>query len=218
MQNQIGNPAHYVPPPPNYLAENLDKLEKYIHAKHRYDPLVEAFLVHYQFEAIHPFRDGNGRVGRLLLSILIEDWCNLSDQWLYMSAYFDKHREEYIDRLLKVSTNNEWRGWIEFCLLGVVEQANDTERRYERLLQLDNKYKERVEQIKGSYRLRSITDSLFELPVVRVTSIRDKYKVSYPTARRDIDKLVEAGILSEIPDMPTVAFFAPEVIKITYEE
>ena len=101
LQNMIGTPPRYVPPPANELPNALDDLEKYIHKDHKIDVLVNAFLVHYQFEAIHPFRDGNGRVGRLLLSILIETWCDHNYPWLYMSAYFNANRREYIDRLLR---------------------------------------------------------------------------------------------------------------------
>jgi Fic family protein len=128
-QNQIGHPARFVPPPPNYLPECLDNFEKYLHQESPYDPLVNAFIAHYQFEAIHPFQDGNGRVGRLLLAIVIKEWCALSDPWLYMSAFFDENRDEYIDRLFRISTEGDWEGWIEFCLRGVVFQARDTENR-----------------------------------------------------------------------------------------
>src|SRR6266699_45925 len=97
IQNQIGWPARYVPPPPQNLDETLDAFEKYLHSTDAFDPLVKAFLVHYQFEAIHPFRDGNGRVGRLLLSLTIAEWCKLSSQWLYMSAFFEKRKKEAMD-------------------------------------------------------------------------------------------------------------------------
>src|SRR5580658_6904232 len=83
IQNQIGYPARFVPPPPQLLLEVLDAFERYMHSVDSFDPLVRAFLTHYQFETIHPFRDGNGRVGRLLLSITVSEWCGLSDQWLY---------------------------------------------------------------------------------------------------------------------------------------
>lgn len=107
---QIGRPARFIPPPASYLAELLDSYERYLHQDKQYDPLVEAFLAHYQFEAIHPFFDGNGRVGRLLLAITIAEWCQLSDQWLYMSAFFDNHEDEYIDRLFRISTAGDWKG------------------------------------------------------------------------------------------------------------
>ena len=95
VQNQIGSPASYVPPPINHLNGCLDAFEKYFHSEHRFDPFVESFMVHCQFEAIHPFGDGNGRVGRPLLALTITEWCKLSNQWLYMSAYFERNKDLY---------------------------------------------------------------------------------------------------------------------------
>src|SRR5262249_31247785 len=141
VQNQIGRPARYVPPPLNYLDEALDAFEKYLHTEHSFDPLVESFIVHYQFEAIHPFRDGNGRVGRLLLAIAIAEWCKLSNQWLYMSAYFDRNKDRYLELLLRVSSHGDWESWIEFCLIGVEEEARDTQLRCDRLLSLHRRYR-----------------------------------------------------------------------------
>ena len=139
IQNQIGIPARFVPPPPQHLHETLDQFEKYLHAQDDFDCLVRAFLVHYQFETIHPFRDGNGRVGRLLLSWTIAEWCQLSSQWLYMSAFFEKRKKEYMDRLFNVSTRGDWEGWIRFCLEGVVAQSVDAEKRCDRLLKLQRR-------------------------------------------------------------------------------
>ena len=122
IQNQIGRPAR-LSPPPQTLADVLNQLEAYLHADHSpFDPLVRAFLVHYQFEAIHPFCDGNGRVGGFF-SIMIPEWCGLSSQWLYMSAFFEKHKKDYMDLLLGVSTHGAWELWITFCLEGVISQA-----------------------------------------------------------------------------------------------
>ncbi len=217
-QVQIGRPPRFVPPPPLYLQEELDNLEQIARRPERmYDSLVDAFVMHYQFEVIHPFEDGNGRVGRLLLALMITDWCELSNQWLYMSAYFDANKDEYMERLLRVSTHNDWRGWIQFCLLGVVEQAKDTERRCDRLVQLSGSFRERVKALAGSWRLQSIVDHLFLVPAVRIPSLAEQHIVSYPTAKADIDKLISAGILQEIPDSSPKTYFAPEILVITYE-
>ena len=216
-QVQIGRPPRFVPPPPFYLQEQLDNFEEIAREEKRmYGPLVDAFITHYQFEAIHPFEDGNGRIGRLLLSLMITKWCELSDQWLYMSEYFDKNKDEYLERLLKVSTQNDWGGWIRFCLKGVIEQAKDTERRCTSLVELSIAYNERVRALGGSWRLRSIVDRLFILPVVQAPLLAIEHQVSYPTASADIKKLVSAGILEEIPDVTVKTYFAPEVIQITY--
>jgi Fic family protein len=217
LQVHLGQPPRFVPPPPHLLMSQLDALEKYFHQPKQFDPLVEAFLVHYQFEAIHPFRDGNGRVGRLLLSIMIAEWCGLSNQWLHMSSYFDDHRDEYIDKLFHVSTHARWQEWIEFCLHGVVLQANDTERRCDRLLQLSQTYKEKLKSIRGSSRLNLIVDELFNVPIVQVAQIARRYEVTYPTARADVDKLLAAGILIEFHDARQKTYYNPEIIQVIYD-
>jgi len=217
-QVQIGRPPRFVPPPPFYLPQLLDNFEQVARRQDRmYDPLVDAFVMHYQFEAIHPFEDGNGRVGRLLLALMITNWCELTNQWLYMSAYFDANKDEYMKRLLRVSTHNDWYDWIRFCLLGVVEQAKDTEHRCDRLVQLSASFRERVNTLAGSWRLQSIVNHLFLIPVVRIPSLAERHNVSYPTAKADIDKLISAGILQEIPDSSPKTYFAPEILEITYE-
>ena len=217
-QNQVGRPARYVPPPPQYLEPLLDNLEKYLHEERQFDPLVYAFIVHYQFEAIHPFSDGNGRVGRLLLSILVAEWCGLSSQWLYMSAYFDRNKDDYIDRLFAVSANGEWEAWIEFCLRGAIEQAKDTERRCERLHDLNHDFHQRVQSLRGSYRLSTTIDELFDVPVVRVSHLAERHRVHYNTAKSDLDKLTAVGILEPLEGMRTKTFFCPKIFDITYED
>jgi Fic family protein len=145
MQNQIGIPARFVPPPVERLNEALDAFEKYLHASDGFDPLVKSFLTHYQFETIHPFGDGNGRVGRLLLSLTIAEWCKLSSQWLYMSPFFEKRKTEYMDLMLGVSTHGNWEAWLKYCLEGVVSQAMDTEKRCDKLLALHRDFHKRSE-------------------------------------------------------------------------
>lgn len=215
-QNAIGIPPRFVPPPPDKLADCLDAFEKYIHANHRLDPLVEAFLLHYQFEAIHPFRDGNGRVGRLLLGLMIEEWCELSHQWLYMSAFFEKHRDEYIDRLYNVSAKGEWQPWVEFCLSGVVEQAEDTENRCERLLSLSRTFHSRIQT--GSHRLHAIVEDLFNNPVVRIPPLAERHEVAYNTAKSDIETLVAAEILVELKQATQRTFLAPYILNVIYAD
>ncbi len=215
-QNQIGRPARFVPPPPQHLPGLLDSFEKYLHAERRYDPLVEAFLAHYQFEAIHPFMDGNGRVGRLLLSLTVEDWCGLSNQWLYMSAYFDRNKDEYIDRLFRVSTHGAWSDWIAFCLAGVIEQSLDTLRRCDRLITAHRRFHDVISEAGGSVRLSSIVDDLFVQPVLAVTTVRDKFGVTYPTARSDLKSLETLGLVTLVPEAEKITYYAPEIFAIVY--
>ena len=215
IQNQIGLPARYVPPPPEYLSETLNAFESYMHSPDDFDPLVRAFLAHYQFEAIHPFRDGNGRVGRLLLSFMIAEWCKLSSQWLYMSAFFEKRKTDYIDLLLNVSTRGDWEAWARFCLEGVLAQSIDTEKRCERLLELHRDFHARLRS--GRVRLSNLVDRLFKSPVIGVTQYSKEVKVTYPTARSDLRKLAELGILEDL-NMDPISYYCPSIYGITFED
>lgn len=216
LQNTIGNPPHYVPPPSNYLDDALRNFEGYLHSNVDYDPLVKAFITHYQFEAIHPFRDGNGRIGRLLMAILIEEWCELSDQWLYMSSYFEKNRSDYIDLLLRISTHNDWESWIRFCLKGVIEVSNETEKRCSELIALEEEYKNRIEQ--GSYRLSVLVERLFQGPATTIPMVARLFDTSYHTAKRDVEKLMEVGILNEIRNQRPKVYYAKEIFDVTYRD
>jgi len=216
IQNQIGWPARYVPPPPQNLDETLDAFEKYLHSTDAFDPLVKAFLVHYQFEAIHPFRDGNGRVGRLLLSLTIAEWCKLSSQWLYMSAFFEKRKKEYMDLLLNVSTQGGWEAWIRFCLEGVVLQSVDAEKRCDRLLKLHHDFHDRIKG--GSVRLSKLVDGLFSSPVITVNQYKTHFGVSYPTARLDLKKLEQMGIVQQLEGMDLITYYCMPIYRITYED
>jgi Fic family protein len=216
IPNQIGNPARFVPPPPQNLDETLDSFETYLHSDDGFDPLVRAFLAHYQFEAIHPFRDGNGRVGRLLLSVMIAEWCGLSSQWLYMSPFFEKRRREYMDLLLGVSTRGEWEPWIRFCLEGVVVQSVDAEKRCDKLLTLHREFHARIKG--GSVRLSKLVDDLFSRPVITVSQYKSHFGVSYPTARSDLKKLEGMGIVHPLPGLDVITYYCNPIYTITYED
>jgi Fic family protein len=216
IQNQIGWPARFVPPPPEYLDETLNAFEQYLHTEDVFDPLVKCFIAHYQFETIHPFRDGNGRVGRLLLSLTIAEWCSLSSQWLYMSAFFEKRKREYMDLLLGVSTQGAWEPWIRFCLEGVVAQSIDTEKRCDKLLHLHRLFHDRIKG--GSIRLAKLVDSLFESPVITVNQYKNMFHVTYPTARSDLKKLQALGIIWELERMNQITYYCPPIYRVTYED
>jgi Fic family protein len=216
IQNQIGFPARFVPPPPTELPNALDALEKYLHADSDFDPLVRAFLTHYQFEVIHPFRDGNGRVGRLLLSLAIAEWCGLSSQWLYMSPFFEKRKKEYMDLLFNVSAQGSWEAWIRFCLEGVVLQSIDAERRCDKLLKLQNEFRKTIKG--GSVRLSQLIDDLFFRPIITVSQYKTRFGVTYPTARLDLKKLEQAGIVQPLEGLDTITYYSSAIYRITYED
>lgn len=200
-QNFIGSPtgadATYVPPPVPQMQELLDDLEKFLHEA-ALRPLVQAAIVHYQFEAIHPFGDGNGRVGRLLIPLFLRDRGLLPQPLLYLSAYFERSRSEYYENLLRVSTHGDWDGWIRYFLVGVSTQALEAIDLADQLLGLHNRYREELQARHVTANVLALIDALFENPLVYTKRAETKLGVSAPTARATIKTLEEHGILREI--------------------
>lgn len=175
-------------------------------------------LAHYQIETIHPFIDGNGRVGRMLLTIMIQRRCALTKPWLYLSDYFARHRTEYVDSLFNVSASGAWSPWIEFCLRGVVDVTESTINRCEELRRLREEYMNRVTANGGSIRLHDIVERLFTSPFIRVADLTRQMEVSYPTAKSDVDRLIEAGILADLPGMTARTVYSPEIYRVAYAD
>lgn len=203
-QNWIGPPgcllndATYVPPPLEEMRACLDALEHFLHAEQDIPPLVQLALIHYQFEAIHPFLDGNGRVGRLIIVMLLCLWDLLSQPLLYLSAYFEANRQTYYELLLSVSQRGTWKEWVEFFLRGVESQARDAVRRSHRLHDLRRAYRTRFQTTQSSARLLQVVDLLFGSPILTVNRVKEAIGVSFPSANRYIGQLEEAGIVDEI--------------------
>ncbi len=204
-QNWIGpagstlETAPYVPPPVDEMTEALHDLERYAHASSDLPPIVRVGLIHYQFEAIHPFLDGNGRVGRLLIILLLCQWDLLPQPILYLSNYFEKYRSEYYARLLEVSQRGRWEEWLSFFLTGVRDQSRDAAIRFRALHSLREKYYQAFEGYSKSARLQSLVDFLFEHPIVTIRLVQEGLSLAdYKTAQRYIVKLQDAGILNEI--------------------
>jgi len=151
--------------------------------------LVRLGLIHYQFEAIHPFLDGNGRIGRLLIVLLLCMWDLLPEPLLYLSVYFEARRQEYYDRLLAVSQRGEWEEWLIFFLHGVESQASDAAPRAQRLLDLRDVYRERVQSETGAARLLQVEDLLFDSPVLTIPRVVEVLGIYYQQASRYVDRL-----------------------------
>lgn len=219
-QVQIGADARFMPPPPYLLADCLDSLQESLETGVAVeDPLIFAFMVHYQFETIHPFNDGNGRVGRLLLSLQIYSALGLSAPWLYMSAFFERHKDEYIDNLFRVSTHGDWKSWVEFCLRAAADQALDAVKRSDALIDLHQRYRQLTTASGANARVHSIVDGLFESPVITVPRATDVMGVTYPTAKSDLDRLVDLEVLTIGPERHRPRFyFAREIIRMAYAE
>jgi cell filamentation protein, protein adenylyltransferase len=201
-QNWIGGSrpgnAAYVPPPPHVLGEVLGAFEKYLHANDSLPPLVRVGLLHVQFETIHPYLDGNGRIGRLLVTLLLEHWKLLTKPLLYLSLFFKRHREDYYRRLNAVRVDGDWESWLDFFLDGVATIADEAVASARELFALVATDRARVLAHAG---MSVVALRLFELlprhPVVTVATVMDLVQTTKPTAGRAIELLVNAGVLVE---------------------
>jgi len=214
----VGVGGRFIPPPGHNLADCLTALENTLQEPTGIDPLVRAFMVHYQFEAVHPFYDGNGRVGRLLLSLQIFKQLKLTHPWLYLSAYFEKHKDDYIDGLFRISTHNDWDSWIEFCLRAAREQANDAIQRFDELVALRDRYHMKAGTLQASARLHPLIDWLFETPLLTVSQVQQRAKVTYPTAKSDLEHLVGLKILKRSADNRPMFYYANKIMSIAFRD
>jgi Fic family protein len=200
-QNWIGVPrstpesAIYVPPPPEFMMEALEAWERFLHERGRVPDLVQCALMHEQFEAIHPFLDGNGRVGRLLITLFLIERGRLSQPLLYLSAYIDQHRGEYYGGLQAVHTDGEWKGWIRFFLTGVEVIAQEAVAQAAKLMELRERWRERLADYPKAAQL---IDALLVNPYMSVARAQRLLKVSNPTARQLVARLEKLELLTEI--------------------
>ena len=203
-QNWIGpagstpSSAPYVPPPVDEMHQALDALEKFIHAETQIPALVRAGMIHYQFEAIHPFLDGNGRVGRLLIVLLLCEWGLLAQPLLNLSAYIERYRQEYYDHLLAVSQRGDWETWLRFFLRGVSEQARDGVNRMESLQAIRLKYQPVVDADRKPERMSAVVDFIFSRPIFSIRQVSAGLGIPFRATETCIERLVRAGVLREI--------------------
>lgn len=219
-QVTIGSDRRFIPPPPAHVQPLLDDLERAMNAP---PPDVHAllwcFAIHYQFETIHPFRDGNGRVGRLLLSLMIADLLGHARPILFMSPWFERHKDEYIDALFGISARDDWNAWFDLCLRGVVNQADDATRRFDELLALQRDFQQRASRSGGSVRLTAIIDDLFtQTPLTTAPNVASAMNVTYPTAKADLERLRDLDIVTRIDDHHPRLYIARGVIRLGIED
>ena len=222
-QNWIGpqkcllKDATFVPPPVAEMEEAISAFERYLHEPDPgLPPLVRLALIHCQFEMIHPFLDGNGRIGRLLVSLLLVNWKLLPLPLLYLSAFFERDRDLYYQRLLGTSRHGAWRDWVLYFLGGVALQARDATERAKRLQDLQLRWRGEVTQARSSALLLKLVDSLFRSPVLTVPGAARHLDVTYPAAKSNVDKLVAAGILQPFRAGSAYGrrFWAPDVLDV----
>ncbi|MGQ9900973.1 MAG: Fic family protein [Fimbriimonadales bacterium] len=221
VQNWIGAPncpideARFVPPPPDAMRQCLYDLEAYLHANNSHPPLVRLGLIHYQFEAIHPFLDGNGRIGRLLIVLLMVHWGLLPAPLLYLSEYFERHRQEYYDRLLAVSVRGEWREWLLFFLRGVREQSVRGVETLRRMQVLHSEWHARVAD--AQLRSRVVARALEMLqanPVLTARALQKHANCSHVAANRALGELTRLGILTVWGGTRQRLFVAQEMLHL----
>lgn len=188
--------ASFVPPPPHEMVESLGNLEGFLHKPGQLPALVHAGVAHAQFETIHPFLDGNGRVGRLLITLLLVHGGVIGRPLLYLSHYLKQHRIEYYDRLTSIRENGDWEGWLSFFLQGVAETANEATDTAAAILEMRQLHREAV----GGHGVNGLRllDLLYDRPMVNVGTVAAALGVSWPTAAKLIGLLERQDILQEI--------------------
>jgi len=204
-QNFIGggtrkiSDARFIPPPPKETIEAMSELEKYLNSEgSSLPPLLDAALIHYQFETIHPFSDGNGRIGRMLIPMYLMEKGILEIPILYVSPAVENRKQEYADAMLYVSKTGNWTTWILFFLDVVEQSCANTIETIEKLLSLSERFKNSLIEINSSVKLQSLCEQLFDSPVINIPEAAKIMDTSYPTAASGIQKLVDLGILSGI--------------------
>jgi Fic family protein len=205
-QNWIGpagstlNTATFVPPPPHVVPESLGDLEKFLHANDALPPLVKIALAHVQFETIHPFLDGNGRVGRLLITFLLTECGVLHKPVLYLSHYFKQHRQEYYEHLQAVRDRGAWENWLVFFLRGVIEVSAEAAETARRILQLREQHRSAItEQLgRAAGNGHRVLESLFDRPIVTVADVQKMTGTTYAAANSLVSRLVKLGVLVEM--------------------
>jgi Fic family protein len=203
-QNWIGpggcsiEEATYVPPPANLLGELLSDLETFINADERYPILIRAALVHQQFESIHPFWDGNGRVGRLLVTLMLIDHGTLKEPTLYLSDFFKRHRQEYYEALQRVHDEDDLEGWIKFFLRGIRNVSRDGTETARQILSMRDQHRRLVSEFDNTGSGHALLDELFQKPAVTVRQVEEIIQKSYPVANRLVGEFEKYGLLVEV--------------------
>ncbi|MFO0562448.1 MAG: Fic family protein [Polyangiales bacterium] len=202
-QNWIGpagctlKTARFVPPPPHVMQRALDNLEAFLHDD-QYPPLIVAALSHAQFETIHPFLDGNGRIGRLLVTFLLCERAVLQKPLLYLSAYLKRNRLEYYDRLQAVRDDGDWEGWVSFFLRGVAEVAEDASETATKIMRLQSEiHAMLVNEGKAAANLIRALELLFIKPVLTAATVKNELALSAPSAYGVIERLRELDVIRE---------------------
>ena len=221
-QNWIGPPgstlqtARFVPPPVDAMMDALTDLERFLH-EDDLPNLVSLALAHYQFEAIHPFLDGNGRIGRLIIPLALCQRGVLQRPMLYLSAYFERHRSSYYHLLFETSATGDPIPWINFFLDGVAQQSRDAEERTVTLVDLQREIREELLAAKVTNTTVRLAESLLDRPYVTAKRVTRQFDVTPPTAQKAIDSLVDQGSLTEVTGQKrNRVYLSPKIMDAVY--
>lgn len=222
-QNRIGSSgctmeeASFIPPSPLQLQDHLEAWKSYLEMDD-IDLLFQTALVHAQFELLHPFQDGNGRIGRILIPLFLYQKKKISQPMFYLSSYLEANREEYYSRLQNISRNGDWNGWIEFFLKAVIIQARKNSDKVKEIMKLYKDKKTEIHNLTRSQYTVFLLDFIFNSPVFKTTRLIKSSGIKKPTASHLLRKLKESGLLKEIHpaegSRPAILIF-PELLNIT---
>ncbi|HLD33751.1 MAG TPA: Fic family protein [Candidatus Nanoarchaeia archaeon] len=222
IQNWIGPPnskpqeAQFVPPPPEEVLRLLQELISYLNTDDRLPLLMKCSLMHYQFETIHPFCDGNGRIGRSLITLYLCKKKLIMRPLLYLSGYFEKYRREYINLLLSTNKEGKFENWIRFFLDAVAIQSEDALQRVTKMQKLREEYRKKTQESYNTTAITKLIDHLFMNPFITITTAEKVLGVTYPTAKRLVENLMKQGILKQSDEkvQRNKIFVAHEILSI----
>jgi len=223
IQNWIGPPgskkeeAAFIPPYPEKIESLTESLLDYLNREDEMPNLIKIALIHYQFETIHPFRDGNGRIGRALITLYLCKNRLMIKPLLYISGYLDENRDVYSGLLLKTNKEGAFEPWIKFFLEAIETQANDSLQRATKLLELKEVYRKRTQTNYKNPRITELIDHLFTNPYITVTQAQKTMAATYPTARKAVDALIKDGILKEMQGTQKPKIYVAEEIRKTID-
>jgi cell filamentation protein, protein adenylyltransferase len=205
--------ARFVPPPPHLLNDLMEAFERYVKKPDALPALIQIALVHYQLETIHPFEDGNGRLGRILVLLGLCQHGLLTVPLINASLHFERNKQEYYDALLNVSTVGDWSGWILFFLEGLRVAAVESMQKLTELTDLQRRYHDRLRSARNTALLLTLADNLFVSPVVTISDAARIMGVTYQAAQNSVRKLVDAKILRLRPRDVPATFVAEEILR-----
>jgi Fic family protein len=222
-QNWIGaagctlQDATFVPVPPEELHNKISELENYLNQESCEEPtLIQCAIAHYQFEVVHPFADGNGRIGRLLILLILIAKGNLAQPFLYLSGFFEEHRDEYYRLLLQTSQKGMWEEWIEYFLNGIAVQSENALAQVRNLIELQKNYRNKLLSIKRvPEAAQRIVEHIFSNPIIHPATLAQEWGMSFQTFMLGITRLQELGILKETTGKKRNRYFnAHELLKL----